>query len=196
MECQIEDVAEVPVSDNMIPNQSPIEKLPEDYGNELTELSGAIGLVDDPNKSTSSSLLTMCHSWVAKKKSHSIVNMATSIKSRNNPGRGQDSLTARERAYIHHTEENNTDDTLDKLLGFECAYGHTGKDLPGKTSIPMNRGEKNVADRAERVLLDYLDSDKIIIEDSATPQTRNEPTETTRRPDTPIPPQPVTTTAN
>lgn len=129
--------------------------------------------------SDSSSLLSMC--WAAKRKSHSIRQPKLGIKHRANPARQQGSLTAREREYIYHHEEDSTENTTIKECGFERGYGISHRDNPQKTSTPMNRITNNpVTKDAQRNLMAYLNQEEV------SPVVRAEGRES-RRPDTPIP---------
>lgn len=129
--------------------------------------------------SDSSSLLSMC--WAAKRKSHSIRQPPSGIKQRNNPRRQAGSLTAREREYIYHHEEDNPENTILKGRGFERGYGISHHDKPQKTSTPMNRttGNTHIKD-AQRNLIAYLNQDDV------SPVVCTEVVQN-RRPDTPIP---------
>lgn len=194
MDCQQESEVVADDSVRQELQESPIERFSAEIDKELGELTQLI-LADEKNKSDSSSLLTLCQSWVAKKKSHSTLNPASGVKSRRNPERGLDSLTFRERAYIRHAEEDDLGESLSKLRGFERAYGHTRKDVPHKTSTPMNSCKEKMSDRAKRALIEYLDTGKFDGEEiSNYPENANGSMKTKTRPDTPIPPEQPTKT--
>lgn len=69
------------------------------------------------------SLYTTVHNWSSHRQSHSLSRSQTNIKQRDNPARGIDTLTHRERDYIYRTEEDNLESN--PLTGFERAYGRS-----------------------------------------------------------------------
>lgn len=150
---------------------------------ELSKLVNELEARHSNQGSDSSSLLSMC--WAAKRKSHSVRRPPSGIKQRNNTMRQQDSLTARERAYIYHHEEDNVENTIVKGHGFERSYGISHAHKPQKTSTPMNRtmGNQQIKE-AQKNLLEYMNHEEM------SPTMRDElaaKTAETRRPDTPIP---------
>lgn len=172
-------------SDMQVDEALPPEKTPGVVSDkEIGELSKLVDELEarHSNKSSdSSSLLSLC--WAAKRKSHSIRRPPTGIKDRNNPMRQPGSLTARERAYIYHHEENNAESAVSRNHGFDRSYGISHAELPQKTSTPMNRNLGDVhINQAQKNLLDYL------LQEEKSPVVREDPNnKKNRRPDTPIP---------
>lgn len=174
-----EGQADMQVDDQAASMNMPRAVMDQEIG-ELSKLVDELEARHSNNKgSDSSSLLSMC--WAAKRKSHSIRRPSTGIKDRNNTLRQQGSLTAKERAYIFHHEEDNTENTMTQSRGFDRSYGISHSEKPQKTSTPMNRTPRDVhIEQAHRNLLDYLQEEK-------SPAPRDELNTKTRRPDTPIP---------
>lgn len=128
---------------------------------------------ETPRKSISSdtSLFTVCDQWISRRKSHSTEKASGSIKQRNNPPRMKDSLTRRERDYLHKTEEDNLEDKMSKQEGFSRSYGKSGKSdkkqsIITSTPAPEVLTSKKVhgfdtvmVNRAQKHLLDYLGLD-------------------------------------
>lgn len=148
---------------------------------ELSRLVDELEARHSNNKgSDSSSLLSMC--WAAKRKSHSVQRPSGGIKERRNHVRQPCSLTARERAYIYHHEEDRAEDTVIQGRGFDRSYGISHADKPPKTSTPMYKTPvKGHIKDAQKNLLDYM------TQEDMSPAVREELGKKTRRPDTPIP---------
>lgn len=89
----------------------------------LEAIEAKVGLGDGRNDSNriNQQQYTTVHNWSSYRQSHSLSRSQTNTKERNNPKRSNDSLTHRERDYIHRSEEDNIESN--PLTGFDRCYG-------------------------------------------------------------------------